>query len=142
MPVSRNPPYVAVAIAPDRYTYELIKKYKDFSVNILELKDVKKLHFMGSVSGKELPDKIEKAGLSICNPYAIKSITLCESVATAECTLEKVVPCGDHDIFVGRVVKVYGMEYFIKLPDIEKYESILHIGMNYYTTTIKKKIVV
>ena len=43
MPVSREPPIVAAAIAKTRFTYELIVKSKEFSLNILPKEHLSKI---------------------------------------------------------------------------------------------------
>ena len=54
MPVSRKPPIVATAIARTRYTYELIIESKEFSINLLPKEHLSKIHFLGTVSGRDL----------------------------------------------------------------------------------------
>lgn len=137
MPVSRSPPYVAIAIARTRYTYTLIRECRCFTINMLGLGRLKALHYLGTVSGREVPDKVSRAGLTVKRAKRIETIVIDEAVAIAECVLEKDIECGDHNIIVGRIIDVYGEEYMRGPPDLRKYKPILHIGRDLYTTAEK-----
>jgi len=105
--VSWNPPMVAVAIAPERYTLELVKKYGAFAVNLVSKKlEEATMKVFGELSGRSV-DKFDAAGLK---PEPAKSITapvLREAPVVLECKVEKLVEAGDHVLVIGRVVKAY-----------------------------------
>lgn len=132
MPVSRKPPIVTVAITNKRYTYELITKSKEFTINLLSKKYLDKIHFLGSVSGRDYKDKIRAAGLTIANAKKISAPIISESLAVAECKLLKTVEAGDHDLFLGEIIEVYGKTSY----DIS--EVPLHVKRNKYTYSISK----
>ncbi len=137
MPVSRKPPMLAIAIARSRYTYELIKEFKEFAVCILSSASYKAVHFMGTVSGKEIRDKIEAAGLTKVSAKRICSPIIGESLAVAECELVNDIEAGDHNIIVGRVLEVYRRSD-VKMQNPSSYRVLLHIGKNLYTEPSEK----
>ena len=101
MQAAFNPALIVVSIAPERYTYSLIKESKIFGVNILA-DDQKGLgkHF-GFSSGRN-SDKFKgvkftnsKSGLPVLN----------DVYAYIECRLKNVSNAGDHDLFVGEVLE-------------------------------------
>lgn len=133
MPISRSPPYVAIAISKRRFTYELIIKSKTFSLNILPKKYLSSIHFLGSVSGKEVPDKIVKAKLTYTKGRRLGVPIILESLVVAECTLWKDIEAGDHNVVIGKIEDIYAK------PDYELFRSDLiteiplHVGRNKYT---------
>jgi len=142
MPVSRESPVIAVAISKKRFTYELIIKSHEFSVNILSRDLLGKIHYLGCVSGRDEPDKIAKAGLTITKGRKINSPIVLESLAVAECTLWKNIEAGDHNIVVGRVAEAYAKPEFDIFSEKIFEKTPLHVGRNVYTYPISKKIIV
>ena len=136
MPVSREPPVVAAAIAKTRYTYELIIKSKEFSINLLPKEHLSKIHFLGTVSGRDFANKISAAGLTMTKAKKISSPIILESLAVTECVLLKDIEAGDHNIVVGKVVEAYARREF----DILNREILgkipLHIRSNKYTNPL------
>ncbi|MCI4435755.1 MAG: flavin reductase family protein [Ignisphaera sp.] len=132
MPVSRKPPIVAVAIARTRYTYSLIARYKEFALCILGIDRAREIHAMGSVSGRDVRDKISYAGLTKARGKKVSCPIIAESLAVAECTLVNDIEAGDHNLVLGRVLTAYIREG-IKLLDPNTYTIALHIGRNRYT---------
>ena len=58
MPVSIEPPLIAVAISRKAYTNTLIKKSKEFTINIPDVNMLKQLWTAGTRSGRRV-NKIE-----------------------------------------------------------------------------------
>jgi len=52
MPVSTEPPLIAVAISSQAYINTLIKKSKEFTVNIPDINMIKQLWTAGTRSGR------------------------------------------------------------------------------------------
>ncbi|MDP6686193.1 MAG: flavin reductase family protein [Candidatus Omnitrophota bacterium] len=96
-----NPAALIVSIAPERYTYSLIKNSKVFGVNILA-SDQKLLgRRFGFASGSKV-DKFKgvkfhksKSGLPVLD----------DVFAYIECKLLDIKNAGDHDLFIGEVVE-------------------------------------
>ncbi len=137
MPVSRKPPMLAIAIAKSRYTYELIKEFREFAVCILSSASYRAVHFMGTVSGREISDKIRAAGLTKVNAKKIRAPIIGESLAVAECELVNDIEAGDHNIIVGKVLEVYRRSD-IEVHNPSSYRALLHIGRNLYTEPSEK----
>lgn len=101
MQAAYNPAFIAVSIAPERFTHSLIKESRIFGLNILadNQKGIGK-HF-GFTSGRN-SDKFKgikfrksKSGLPVIN----------DIYAYIECKLINVVNAGDHDLFIGEVAE-------------------------------------
>ena len=85
MPVSRKPPIVAVAIARTRYTYSLIAMYKEFALCILGIDRAREIHAMGSVSGRDVRDKISYAGLTKARGRKVSCLNIVYQCAFCYC---------------------------------------------------------
>jgi flavin reductase (DIM6/NTAB) family NADH-FMN oxidoreductase RutF len=109
MPVSINPPMIAISVHPRRYSYELIRDSKEFVVNVptAELKDAT-LH-IGKTSGRG-HDKFSELGLTPISGKTVSTPAIKECVASLECKLVNEIKTGDHFIFIGEVTAAYYTE--------------------------------
>ncbi|MDK6028818.1 flavin reductase family protein [Ignisphaera sp. 4213-co] len=105
--VSWDPPLIAVAMSPKRYTYSLIKEFKAFAVNLVskELENAA-MNIFGNLSGREV-DKFEKAGIKPLKAEKVVAPLIPSAPLILECKLVAEYPAGDHIIVVGEVVKAY-----------------------------------
>lgn len=102
--VSWDPPLLGVAMAPARYTLQLIRERGEFVVNIVGRSLEKEAYgVFGSVSGREV-DKFEKSGVKVLKGKCVTAPVLADATVALECKLEKLVEVGDHVLVVGRVV--------------------------------------
>ena len=101
MQAAYNPVYIVVSIAPERYTYSLIKESKLFGVNILA--DSQKAlgkHF-GFTSGRKT-DKFKDTKFH----RSRSGIPILDDIyAYIECKVISVANAGDHDLFIGQVTE-------------------------------------
>ncbi len=98
--VSFKPRLIAVSIAPQRYTYGLIKESGFFCINALPEDEMKLAKHFGFKTGRKT-DKFK----DIEYENALNgSPVLKDAFAYIECGLRDVYPAGDHEIFVGEVV--------------------------------------
>lgn len=97
--VSFRPRMLSVAIAPQRYTYELLEKSGVFCINALGEDQVDLARHFGFKSGWEV-NKFE--GVPYIN--ALKgSPVLKAAIAYFECTVVSTCKAGDHVLFIGEV---------------------------------------
>ncbi|MFW9905209.1 MAG: flavin reductase family protein [Candidatus Thorarchaeota archaeon] len=103
-PLSINPPLIGILISKKRYSYEIIQQHREFVVNIPNFSQIKESHYIGNISGREEPQKIEKAGFTLETSTRVKPPRITECQINLECKLERIVSTGDHDLFIGKVV--------------------------------------
>ncbi len=105
--VSWEPPLFSVAFAPTRYTYELIKEFREFAINVVppELEEVT-FRVFGSMSGREV-DKFEVAKVRIKRGRRIRAPVLEDALAIIECIYESEFEAGDHIVVIGRAIDSY-----------------------------------
>ena len=98
--VSFRPRLLSVAIAPQRYTYELLKNSGVFCLNVLGEGQVELAKHFGFKSGREV-NKFE--GIEYAT--ALKgSPVLKDAIAYFECEVVSTCEAGDHVLFIGDVV--------------------------------------
>ena len=98
--VSFKPALVAVAIAPQRYTYSLIKETGMFCLNALPQEAIQTAKHFGFKSGRKV-DKFD----GVPHTYAKNgSPVLKDAFAYLECKVEDEFEAGDHTVFVGSIL--------------------------------------
>jgi flavin reductase (DIM6/NTAB) family NADH-FMN oxidoreductase RutF len=129
MPVSMQPPLIAVASVPSHHTYYNIEKTREMVVNIPSEDILQKLWITGEKFPKGV-NELEKAGLTQMPSVKVSPPWIKESIAYMECKIDRTLECGDHNLVIGEVLKVGVRENAIKegLLDVELTKPILHLG--------------
>lgn len=100
----RRPVIVGIAIAPARYSHQLIRECGEFVVNLPTSKMLDQVIQCGSASGREGVNKFEEFGLTPLPAQKVKPPLIEECPVNIECELIEVEQIGDHDLFKGLVV--------------------------------------
>jgi len=132
--ISKNPPLYAISVAPSRYSYDIIKKSKEFVINFAPFSMVEKIHFCGTHSGRKT-DKIKKTNLTLIPSEKIKTPSIKECYTHFECKLNKTVTLGDHCLFIGEVLNVRADKEILDkdIIDNEKIQTCFYLGNNTYS---------
>jgi flavin reductase (DIM6/NTAB) family NADH-FMN oxidoreductase RutF len=99
--VSARPFMVGVAIAPQRYTWKLVKKYREFVISIPGLDMLDDVWIVGTKHG---PEKLKETSIELVPSKAIETPSIGNALANIECRLVDERDYGDHTWFVGEVV--------------------------------------
>ena len=99
--VSADPPLVAVAVSPRRYSHDMIDSAGEFALNYLSL-DQGKLMAQFKLTGPDKSAKFE--GVAVEPAEAIDAPLLAESPISLELRVHTAYNPGDHTVFVGEVV--------------------------------------
>jgi flavin reductase (DIM6/NTAB) family NADH-FMN oxidoreductase RutF len=110
-------PTITVAVAPSRYTFELLTKgIPEFSLNIPSAKTSGSISVTGSLSGRDT-DKIERAGLELIDGIKTKVPTLNGSLLSYECKIIHTCKSGNmasHHLFFGQILTSFASNEIIK----------------------------
>jgi len=140
MPVSHEPPMVAISIAPRRLSHRIIQETGEFVVNVPTMDIVKETLFCGRVSGRT-HDKFKEAPLTSAPSKKVQAPIIKECAAHLECKLQKKVTTGDHTVFIGRVVASYVNEgIYDNGFKIDRMKPIFHIGGDNFATLTDKVV--
>jgi flavin reductase (DIM6/NTAB) family NADH-FMN oxidoreductase RutF len=143
--LSGAPPLYGICISPKRYSYEMIKEAKEFTVNFIPFEKSFLLAVFGRISGREM-DKIKVFNVELSESKIIKTPILKDSFISYECILRDEFETGDHFLFVGEIVGSWEDENFFEegLPNLKVYEPCFYLGKDIYAKAkfgfLKQKI--
>jgi len=134
MPASRDPPLIAISVAPNRYSHALIEETEEFVINLPTMNIIEETLTCGRTSGRN-QDKFAETGLTPFPAKKVKSPIIKECIAHLECKLHSQFKTGDHTIFIGEVIEAYANEgVFTDTYDLDKARMIYHLGGNIFAT--------
>jgi flavin reductase (DIM6/NTAB) family NADH-FMN oxidoreductase RutF len=111
--VCSDPPQVAIALRPSRYSHRLIEETKEFVVNIPTEDLVKIVDKIGFCSGRTI-DKFKKFNLTPLQASRVTSPLIQECSVNLECKLRHTLNLGSHTLFIGEIVTVHADEEYIR----------------------------
>lgn len=125
-PLSFDSPLITVSISPERYTYRLIVESGFFALNWVDFKYVRDVVRLGEISGRYHEDKMLMTSFSVVEGESVPILS--EAAGVIECRLKERFEVGDHDLFVGECLTVYGSEDFDEMWRLESYSPLLSLG--------------
>ncbi|PJH75983.1 MAG: flavin reductase, partial [Anaerolineae bacterium CG_4_9_14_0_8_um_filter_58_9] len=132
--LSFTPPLYGVLISSKRFSYQLIIDAGAFGVNFLPYEKAELIARVGRNSGRDV-DKFTTFSIAIEPlPDALAPI-LKDAYAAYECRLAARHPCGDHELFVGEIVRVHhAPETFTEdgVLDVSRVRPALYLGADWY----------
>ena len=141
MPTSHNPKIVALSVASNRYSHQLIEETKEFVVNVPTMSIVRETLLCGRITGRKY-DKFKEAYLTPLPAKMVQPPIVKECVAHLECRLNQQVTTGDHTLFLGEVLTAYVNKNIFKGRkfDLELVKPIYHCGGDDFVTLSPKII--
>ncbi len=135
-PVSIEPPMVAIAVAPARFSHQLIERSGEFAINVPGSVLLPAVWYCGTHSGRE-GDKFDAAGLTGSDAASISAPLVAECFAHIECSITDSPTVGDHTLFVGEAVSARIEEdaFDGHLRLAEPYNTLHHLGGTRFVTT-------
>ncbi len=134
MPVSKEPPLVAVALAKKHFSSSIIKESGELVINVPSWSYLDKVMLCGRLKGRET-DKFKDVGFNPVSPSVLKEApSIKECVASLECKVANTIEAGDHFIFIAEVVYAEALQdyFYNDMWDISKVEFIFHLGKNFF----------
>ena len=134
MPVSLDPPLIAVAIHPDRLSHEYVSRSEFFALNIPNMDLLAAIHRCGIESGRD-GDKFRSAGLTPVDAMELDLPLVQECVAHIECGVVQRATFGDHDLFIGEPLVVSALDEAFNerwLVDSDPGRIVHHLRADYY----------
>lgn len=137
MPVSVNPPLIAIAIHSSRQSHDMIKFGEEFAINIPSKVIANHTQWLGMVSGLQ-GDKLEASNLPFFRARVVDAPLLEGCIGWLECTLHDHYTMGDHTLFIGRVVAAQADTDAFDFDDgrwsleDDEYKPLQYLGGNSY----------
>ncbi|NJE54367.1 flavin reductase family protein [Thermococcus sp. 21S9] len=99
--LSHEPTMIGVAISPKRFTWKLIKKYREFVVSVPSVEMLDDVWVAGTKHG---PGKLRETSFELVPSKSVETPSIGNALANLECRVVDERDYGDHTFFVGKVV--------------------------------------
>lgn len=132
--ICTNPPMVSVSIRPERHSYAMIEKTKEFVINLTTEELTRATDFCGVRSGRDF-DKFKEMKLTPKKGEKVNAPVIVESPVNIECRLKEIVKLGSHDMFVAEVVGVQVGKQFLNETgkfELNKTKPVVYSHGEYY----------
>lgn len=110
--ICTNPPMLYISVRPERFSYDIIKKNMEFTVNLTTERMANATDWVGVRSGRDY-DKWKETGLTPYPGQAVVCPAIDESPLSIECRVKEILNLGSHDMFIAEVVNVLADERYI-----------------------------
>ena len=129
-----SPVLIGIAIRDTRYSWELIKKQKEFTINLPPATLLNTVIGCGSCSGRDV-DKFARFNLTAVPSKKVKPPIIAECPVNLECKFIESHRTGDHDLFIGEVVLEHVDEDKVDANgerDESKMDPLIWLGKGFY----------
>lgn len=135
--VCTNPAMLSISVRPERFSYDIIRRSMEFTVNLTTATMARATDLAGVRSGRDC-DKWALTGLTPEPGVAVACPSIAESPLSIECKVRRIIPLGSHDMFLADVVNVRADESLID-PTTGKFaladsELLVYAHGAYYAT--------
>ena len=110
--ICTNPPMLYISVRPERYSYELIRKQMEFTVNLTTESRAHATDWCGVRSGRDY-NKWSETGLTPVKGIKVRCPFIEESPLAIECRVKEILSLGSHDMFIADVLNVLADERYL-----------------------------
>lgn len=132
--INTNPAMVYISVRQERYSYELIKKQKEFVINLTTKNLARATDWCGVKTGAKV-DKFKEMRLHKEKAQYVSCPMIEESPVSVECKVKEIKHLGSHDMFIAEVLAIHADEAYINEKgafDISKCNLITYANGNYF----------
>ena len=132
--INTNPAMVYISIRDTRYSYNIIKKNKEFAINLTTENLAYKTDWCGVKSGKDV-DKFKEMNLTKEKAKFVKCPLIKESPVSIECKVVDEKKLGSHTMFIAEVLSIDASDEFIDKNgafDISKCHLMAYANGSYF----------
>ena len=112
--INTNPAMVYISVRPNRFSYELIKKQREFVINLTNKDLVFATDWCGVKSGAEF-DKFKEMNLTKEKGKFVKCPLIKESPVSVECKVKEIKELGSHNMIIAEVLSIDADEKYIEV---------------------------
>jgi flavin reductase (DIM6/NTAB) family NADH-FMN oxidoreductase RutF len=102
-----------VSIRHERHSYDIIKKNKEFVINLVSENLTAITDWCGVRSGKKY-NKFETMAITPITAEKVKAPLIDESPVNIECAVKDIIPLGSHDMFIADILAIHAREDFTR----------------------------
>ena len=104
--VCTNPPMVSISVRPERYSYDMIRRQKEFVINLTTKDLAFATDYCGVRSGRDV-DKFKEMRLEKAEAEKIHAPMILNSPVNIECKVTECKELGSHHMFLATVEAVH-----------------------------------
>lgn len=132
--ICTNPAMVYISVRPERFSYGIISRSKEFVINLTTKQLVKEVDYCGVKSGREV-DKFKEMKLTPIRGNEVLAPLIEECPVNIECKVTDIVKLGSHDMFIAKVVAVHADEKYLNKEgkfELSKADPIVYSHGEYF----------
>lgn len=133
--ICANPPMCYISVHTKRHSYEILKRTKEFVINLSNEDLAKVTDWCGVKSGKDF-NKFKEMKLTPEKGEVVNAPIIKESPLCIECKVKEIIPLGSHDMFVSEIVNIQVAPQYIDKEtdtlDLQKIKLIANSQKHYY----------
>lgn len=132
--INTNPAMCYISVRPERFSFGIIKKNKEFVINLTTKELARTTDWCGVKSGRDF-DKFKEMGLTKEKATIVKAPMIAESPISVECKVDKIVPLGSHEMITAKIVAINVSDKFVDEKgafDISKCGLMAYANGGYY----------
>lgn len=103
--LNSNPPKTYISVRPQRHSFEIIKKTKEFVINLTPASLVKEADYCGIYTGAKV-DKFEKCSFTKTETSTVGCPLIEECPMNLECKVTDIVELGSHYMFIADITAI------------------------------------
>jgi flavin reductase (DIM6/NTAB) family NADH-FMN oxidoreductase RutF len=103
--ICTDPAMTYISVRPERHSYEMIRRTREFAINLTTEKLAFAVDFCGVKSGRDI-DKFKALDLTPAAGKHIKAPIISESPLNIECSVTEIKQLGSHHMFLARVLGI------------------------------------
>ncbi|MCW1735820.1 flavin reductase family protein [Anaerorudis cellulosivorans] len=133
--ICSNPPMCYISIRPERFSHDIIKRNKEYVINLTTEELAKATDWCGVRSGKNY-NKFKEMQLTPGKATIVNAPIIEEAPLSIECRVKEIIPLGSHDMFISEVVNIKADEKYFDPKtekfDLERTKPLIYVHGNYY----------
>ena len=133
--VNTDPAMCYISIRKERHSHEIIKRTKEFVINLTTKDLAFATDWCGVKSGRDF-NKFKEMKLTPEKALKVSAPLIKESPVNIECVVTQIIELGSHDMFLAKIVAVNAEERFLDKNtgafDLRQTEPIAYLHGNYY----------
>lgn len=107
-----DPPMCYISVRPERHSYNIIKRTREFVINLTTEELAKATDWCGCRSGSKY-NKWSEMNLTPAPAKIVKAPIIAESPISIECKVKDIIELGVHHMFIAEVVNVIADDRYI-----------------------------
>ncbi len=133
--ICSDPPMCYISVRPGRHSYEILKKNREFVINLTTADLAFATDWCGVRSGQQ-HNKFEAMKLTPGKASVVDAPTIEEAPVNIECKVTEIIPLGTHHMFLAEVVNVRAEDEYLDSKtgafSLEKANLIAYSHGKYY----------